>query len=463
VTAMNPHADRNEVRVLLIALGAVEFVALCAMGWWPGAEFPFPGLALFATAFAVYALAGWRITEQADPIKLIWSFAIAMRVALLALTPELSDDVYRYLWDGHVQLSGTNPYLYAPDAPEVEALRTAYHALINNPTVPTIYPPLAQAAFLLIAAAGSSLLAAKALWIGCDLATGVVLGRIARATGRNEPRVLLLYLWSPLLIVEVAWSGHLEPLGLLTLSLVILLATRLGQVAGKTDHAPPPDASPPESTARSAWIPVAAGSALALSALTKFAPAAALPALIRRAGWGALAGFMFTGIALYAPFASAGPELFTGLRTYSEHWWFMKGPFFILELIAGDPTRARYLAAGLVIGIIGWTAAARYDVDRALLWVLGAGMILTPTLHPWYVLWMMPMAALRTSRPWILLSGLAFIGYFGLGGYQDGGAWAQPILARVAMWVPFLCLLFFDGARGKLRPDSRPDRLEQSG
>ena len=448
---------------MLVALGSAELVALCTMGWWPRAEFPFPGLVLFATAFAAYALAGWRVTERGDPTKLIWLFAIAMRVALLALTPELSDDIYRYLWDGHVQLAGTNPYLYAPEAPEVEALRTAYHALINNPTVPTIYPPLAQAAFLLIAAAGSSLLAAKALWIGCDLTTGVVLGRIARATGRNEPRVLLLYLWSPLLIVEVAWSGHLEPLGLLTLSLVILLATRIGRVTAEEEPAEPLGTTPSKSTAQSVWIAVAAGSALALSALTKLAPAAALPALVRRAGWGALAGFILTGVAMYAPFASAGPQLFTGLQTYSEHWLFMKGPFVILEVIAGDPTRARYLAACIVIGVIGWTAAARYDIDRALLWVMGAGMILTPTLHPWYVLWMLPMAALRTSRPWIVLSGLAFIGYFGLGGYQDGGEWVQPISARVAMWVPFLCLLIFEGTHGKFHPASDSDRLKQPG
>lgn len=461
MTATSPPDERNRVGALLLALGTVELVALCTMGWWPGAEFPSPGLVLFATAFGAYALAGWQVTEQGDPTKLIWLFAIAMRVALLALTPELSDDVYRYLWDGHVQLSGTNPYLYAPDAPEVEALRTAYHDLINNPTVPTIYPPLAQAAFLLIAAVGSSLLAAKALWIACDLATGVVLGRIARATGRNEPRVLLLYLWSPLLIVEVAWSGHLEPLGLLTLSLVILLATRLGRVTAEEESTEPLGTTASKGAAKSAWVAVAAGSALALSALTKFAPAAALPALVRRAGWGALAGFILTCIALYAPFASAAPQLFTGLMTYSEHWWFMKGPFVLLEVITGDSTRARYLAAFIVIGVTGWTAAAQYDVDRALLWVLGAGMILTPTLHPWYVLWMMPMAALRTSRPWIVLSGLAFIGYFGLGGYQDGGAWVQPISARVAMWVPFLCLLIFDATRGKFRPD--PDRLEQPG
>ena len=172
----------------------------------------------------MYTAAAWRIGADGGDTKIIWLMAIAMRLVLLPLTPELSDDIYRYLWDGHVQLSGVNPYLFAPAAPELEELRTAYHGLVNNPTVPTIYPPFAQAAFLLIALMGSSILSAKIVWLVCDLATAWVLSRIARTTGRGEKRVLLLYLWAPLLLVEIAWSGHLESLGLLVLAIAILMA-----------------------------------------------------------------------------------------------------------------------------------------------------------------------------------------------------------------------------------------------
>jgi len=391
--------------------------------------------------------------------RTIWLLAIAMRLTLLPLTPELSDDIYRYLWDGHVQLSGMNPYLYAPGASELEGLRTAYHGLINNPTVPTIYPPFAQAAFFLIALMGSTLLSAKMVWLACDLGTAWLLSRIARATGRNEQRVLLLYLWAPLLIVEVAWSGHLEPLGLLVMVLAILMAD-IARRDGPHPVSEPEEASNPK---KRSWLPVAAGSALALSALTKFAPAAALPALVRRLGWKALAGFTIAGLVLYAPFVLAGPRLFTGLMTYSEHWWFMKGPFVLLEVATGDPARARLAAAVLVISVVAWSAIARYDLERTLLWLLGTGMILTPTLHPWYVLWMLPMAALRTSRPWILLSGLAFTGYFGLGSYQQTGDWLQPGLARAALWIPFLTLLVVDGVRARTRNAREGEPLGDSG
>jgi len=432
----------------LIVLGGVEALLLVVLAWMPAAHvFPWPGLLVFGSAFAVYALAarhvgraahgrdtddGAAVAEDGDgalTLRTIWLVAIAMRVALLPLAPELTDDFYRYLWDGSVQLAGTNPYLYAPGAAEMEGLRTAQHHLINNPDVPTIYPPLAQIVFYLIALGGSSIVFMKVLWLACDLGTAWVITRIARARGRDPALPLILYAWAPLLVVEVAWSGHLEPLGLLMMSLAIWAAT----VASAGSGAP--------------LASLAAGSALALSALTKFAPAVALPALVRRLGWRALVGFGATIAILYLPYLSAGEALFTGLRTYSEHWWFMKGAFAVLEAVTGDPLMARRAAAVIVIGVIGWATLKRFDLERTLLWALGAGMTLTPTLHPWYVLWMLPMAALRTNRPFLLLGGLAFIGYFGLGAYQSTGEWIQPAAVRAALWVPFFIMLGVDGWR----------------
>lgn len=436
----------------LVALGSAELLLLVLLAWSPRAHtFPVPGLAVFGVAFVVYAAAARLCARRrAVPVRAVWGMAIAMRVALVPFAPELSDDVYRYLWDGHVQLSGVNPYVHAPADPAVGELRTEVHARVNNPDVPTIYPPLAQIAFLLLAVAGSSLLATKALWIVADLATAWVLVRIARETGRDEATVLLLYSWAPLLVVEVAWSAHLEPLGLLALSAALWASARADGRPGVTGL---------EGTDRGRrWqtLSYSAGAALALAALTKFAPAAALPALVRRLGWRPLAAFALVVVALYAPYAPAGAALFTGLRTYGEHWWFMKGPFALLEAATGDPVAARRLAALGVGAVVVGTAWLKLDLERALLWTLGTGMLLTPTLHPWYVLWMLPMAALRRSLPWIALTGLAFIGYYGLGEYRLSGEWAQPPAARLALWAPFLVLLVVDGHRAR-RPAGSDD------
>ena len=342
-----------------------------------------------------------------------------MRLVLLPLTPELSDDIYRYLWDGQVQLAGINPYRYAPTAIELSEIRTVYQGLINNPDMPTIYPPLAQLAFLAIALAGGAIFQAKLLWLGLDLGTAWLLGRVASITGRSRRLTQLVYLWSPLLVVEVAWSGHLEPLGLFPLVLVILLAR----------------------------APMSAGAATALAALTKFAPLVAVPALTRRLGVRFLVGFVAAAALLYAPYAFAGRRLFAGLTMYAQDWWFMKGPFTLLEAVLPGPMAARYAAGVLVLGVVAWTTWQRYRPERALFWILGAGMILTPTLHPWYVLWMLPLAALRANRTWILMTGLSFLGYFGLATFQDTGEWSQPMLVRLLLWVPFLVLLASDATK----------------
>lgn len=440
------------MRHVWLGLGVAEMLLLATLAKAPAAHaFPWPGLAVFGGAFLAYAAAAWTFsrwssdkgphgmdepprhgrvrTLLADPRVAIWLLAIVVRLLLVSSPPELSDDFYRYLWDGQVQAAGINPYEHAPDAPALDGIDSTARADVNNPSVPTIYPPFAQLVFLLLALAGSGVTLMKLVWVACDLATGWVLARTARDRGVDDRTVLLLWLWSPLLVVEVAWSGHLESLGLLVLALAIRFADQKGGRAA------------------------AAGVALALATLTKFAPAAALPALVRQRGVPAAIGFLATVTLLYVPYADAGFALFTGLRTYGEHWWFMKGPFTLLELATGDPAAARRAAGAIVIGVIGWTAGRAYPLDRTLLWVLGAGMILTPTLHPWYVLWMLPMAVLRGNRAWLLLSGLAFTGYFGLGGYQDSGEWVQPVLSRAVMWMPFLGLLMWDALGAWRRGD----------
>lgn len=423
------------VKRQLLLLGFVEAVALALLAWAPGgAVFPTPGLFLFGAAFLAYALAARAVANGSDAdvagaIPILWCVALALRAILYPATPALTDDFWRYLWDGHVQWSGGNPFAFAPAAIEVAPLRTPWHGLINNPAVPTIYPPFAQVTFLFIAMAGSKIWVMKAMWLACDLATAAVLVRIARATDRSPALTLLLYAWAPLLVVEVAWNGHLEPLGLLAMAAALWFAVQAEARSGRE-------------ASRAA---VGSGVAFAAAALTKVAPAAAFPVLARRLGWPAAAAFALFGVVLYLPYAAAGAALFDGLRTYGEHWWFMQGPFGVIEALTDDPMVARRVSAFGVLSVIAGATWRNFDLERALLWIMGAGMLLTPTLHPWYVLWMLPLAALRVSKPWILFGGLAFLGYFGLTDYRDLGAWPQPVWLRGLLWSPVVGWLLLDG------------------
>ena len=233
--------------------GLVLVAALAAFGWLNAVPLPLPRLLLPAAAFLAYGAAGLtaaRAAHPASPVALVWTVAVLARLALLPLAPELSDDIYRYLWDGHLLAQGVNPYAHAPADALLAPLRTPWHGEINHPEVPTIYPPLAQLLFgatallggpfaaeggaggagfgATAALAGGPIVAAKLVWLGFDVGCGLLLHRIARRTGRSPVPVLVWYLWSPLLIVETAWSAHFDSVGLFLLAALILAAGRRG-------------------------------------------------------------------------------------------------------------------------------------------------------------------------------------------------------------------------------------------
>lgn len=408
----------------LLPLGLLLVAALGAFGWLHGIALPLPRLLFPAAAFLCYGAAGLTAARAGAPLALVWTIAVLGRLVLLPLAPELSDDIYRYLWDGHVLAEGLNPYGHAPADKALAAIRTPWHGEINHPHVPTIYPPLAQLLFAVVAmAGGGTILAAKLLWLGFDLGCGVLLHRIAARTGRSPAAVLVWYLWSPLLIVETAWSAHFDAVGLFLLAALILACTR---APGRDGGARP--------AARDA---LTRGALLAAAVLVKFAPAAALPALIRRHGRGTLFAFTVVCAAFYLPFAGVGTDALTeGLRTYARHWSANEGAFALIAALIRDPVHARAAATFLVLAVVAWVTWRRLPIEEALLWIIGAGLLLSPTVHPWYTLWILPMAALRGHRPFLLLGGLAFLGYWGLAAYESTGIWPQPLWSRITMWLP---------------------------
>ena len=480
-------------------LGLLLIAALAAFGWLDGIPLPLPRLLLPAAAFLAYGAAGLTATRAAHrrtagvtanssdnrpagtpagavtTLALIWAIAILARLALLPLAPELSDDIYRYLWDGHLLTQGVNPYAHPPGDEALAPLRTPWHGKINHPEVPTIYPPLSQLLFGAVAllggmAAGSSgagavaggrvilaggpIIAAKLVWLCFDLGCGLLLHRIARRTGRNPAPVLIWYLWSPLLIVETAWSAHFDSVGLFLLAALILAVQRR-------------EGRPDQGEVRRSWLP---GTLLAAATLVKFAPAAALPALVRRQGPANLLAFTAVCAVFYLPFVAAGPvggvgflepvgfaALTEGLRTYARHWSANEGAFAVIAAVAGDPVQARAAATALVLAVVAWVTWRRYSVERALLWILGAGLLLSPTVHPWYVLWVLPMAALRGSHPFLLLGGLVFLGYWGLASYEASGVWPQPFWNRTAIWLPVWLMLLWRCLRRLPRQCTRGD------
>ena len=431
------------------AAGAALTAALGVLAHW-GNGTPWPALPLWVVAFGVYLWA-WSTVRNLElaavdpgvdgrraPVrvgKAVWACAVVVRLALLPAEPALSEDIYRYVWDGLVQLGGVNPFLHPPGAEALAEFRTSWSALINHPGVPTIYPPGAQAVFAGLAAVSPSVLFFKLAWVGADLGVAGALSALAKKRGVRL-QALVLYLWSPLLITEVAWNGHLEPLALLPLVAGIALAAR-PQPAGATR------------SKRSRWLGTTSA-LFGLGAAVKFAPLAGVFALVsrggwpRRDGWLVLAAGVLPLAGLYAAYAAwglpAGEEIarmFTGLRTYAANWEFNPGlwrPFSAMNA----PRWIALVPAGLCLAV---ACLRRWPIQRSVYWVFGLGLAFQPTLHPWYLLWMLPLAALRGSGGWILYTGTIFLAYQGRDAYLATGSWPEPWWLVLLIHLPPLALL----------------------
>ncbi|WP_419949947.1 glycosyltransferase 87 family protein [Candidatus Palauibacter sp.] len=429
------------------ALVAVEAAALWAMAWG-AAGTPLPALPLWVAAFTAYLLAaryGRTVLGTPAGRRRIWVGGLALRVGVLPAAPLLSEDIYRFMWDGWVQRHGVNPYVHAPSSPALAELRTEWWPLINHADVPTIYPPGAQLVFALLAWAGPAWLVFKLAWLAADLAVAWLIHRLSRDRG---PLPLLLWLWSPLVIVEVAWNGHLDPLG---------LAPMLGAVA----------------LAGGAWPAWRSGALLGMGAAVKFAPLGALPALARLRGRSlpqaglAVVAALALPLLLYLPYAGAGASLFSGLRTYADVWEFNAGIYRVLERLPGHPDLPKWIGAAVVGGLALRAGFRRWPLERAFFWTIGCALLLSPTLHPWYVLWALPFACLSANRGWLLLSGTVFLSYAGRDAYLSTGAWPEPAWQAWLIHGPPLALLAWDGWRGR-HPEAfarreRVPRREQGG
>ena len=109
---------------------------------------------------------------------------------------------------------------------------------------------------------------------------------------------------------------------------------------------------------------------------------------------------------------------------------------------------------------------ARMDEEEGVEWVLGALLLLTPALHPWYALWLLPSAALGRRAAWLALAALVPLGYVPLVGWLAGDPWRDPIWTRALEHGACLGLLVvglrFPAARpqaSKLDHSVEPDRI----
>jgi len=410
-------------------------------------------LPLIALAWVAFLTAAWlmRKVPVRTAVALILLGGIGIQVAAVCAPPRLSDDLYRYIWDGRVQAAGIDPYQYVPAARQLTGLRNEFlwhpgaeycvtqavvreHpaadlaagcTAINRPRVPTIYPPVAEAYFLgvhYLPDASDSTTPIQATTAGVAvLVTGLLLFGLRRL-GRDM-RMAALWSWCPTVALEAGNSAHVDvvAVGIAAAALLVL------------------------ATARTTRRTVLGGVLLGLAIATKLIPALTVPAVLRRR-WVTVcvaAGSAF--VAVYIPHVIAvGSRVIGFLPGYLQQEGYTSGTRFgIIGLFLTG--RAAIAAAVLVLAVVALAVLWFADPDQpwrgAVVMTAAALAVATPH-YQWYALLLVMLVALDGRPEWLAF---AAGGYYaaepGLGRltppyrYHDAIAYGVPVLIVAVGWL----------------------------
>ena len=153
-------------------------------------------------------------------------FSALFRLSLLFFPPYLSDDIYRYVWDGRVQAAGINPYRYIPADAALEQLRDQeiYPRINRRDYARTIYPPMSEAVFFLTTRISETVTWMKATMVLFEALAVWALAQLLTSFGLPRQRILL-YAWHPLVVWEFAGSGHADSIAIAFIALCRPVAT----------------------------------------------------------------------------------------------------------------------------------------------------------------------------------------------------------------------------------------------
>jgi alpha-1,6-mannosyltransferase len=425
----------QDPRVVVAASGAV--LSACVLFWALTGDLTTlvpRHLPVYACAFAAYLVAlsaAPRLSERA--VQGALAAAFLWRAVLLPAAPLLSDDIYRYIWEGRIQNHGGNPYRWSDrvDAPRWGSdLRDETWRRVNNRDYTAIYPPLWQLAARGVVTLHDSVLAMKAFVVAAEIGTLLVLLRILGRRGLPRGRILV-FAWSPLALVEIAGSGHNDPLGLLLLALG-LLALDSGR-------------------------PLAAALATGLGFQAKLLPGFIGLSWIRRFRWThVLAGAAVAAIVTW-PYLSAGSGLLASLQKYGALIRFNESLFALVAFVVGEHVPALRVSALLLFATALVLAWRRTEPATSALVVPAASLLLTANVLPWYALWLLPGLVLRDCPPALLFTGTVALTYLVYPGWLAGGPWHVGWTVRAFEYGPVLvAALWMVVHRGPAPPPAVP-------
>ncbi len=361
----------------------------------------------FALAFLAYFSILHRF-NHAGHHKLNIGLALISRLLLLFCFPLLSDDIYRFIWDGSLILHGIDPFSYTP----LELMETGFSWIdpvlfqrMNSPEYFSVYPPVNQFLFMLSAIPGKGNLLASAIIIrffvlSADLGNIWLIKKLLRFYNKDE-RLVFLYALNPLVIIEFTGNLHFEAIMIFfSLSAIWLLLNHRWRLAAV---------------------------AISLGICTKLLPVIFLPLFIPYIGWrNSIYAGLITAVCtiiLFLPFLhslSLVSHFLESLHLYYGKFEFNGSIYQVLKAIGWkwlgyNPIvyTSKILLAFTLIGFLLSYFKAK-NIIQGIFWVMFTYTMLSAVVHPWYMLILVaftPFLKWRFPIVWSLLICLSYYTY----------------------------------------------------
>ena len=352
--------------------------------------------------------------EPAPPGPLPRLLVIALLLACaFRIPPALpkvgaDNDMVRYMYDGRLQRLGYNPFEIVPADPAVAGTHTDETRKMPSIRARTPYPAAAQLFFRVVVTIWESSRAMKWALVVCDLLTIWVLVAWLRDT-RRSPWLALVYAWNPLVILEVAHSGHIDALGALWIAISAWMLS-----TGRT---------------------MSASVAFVLAVATKLLPIVLVPLYWKRIKVRDAVVAALVLAALYYPFRSAGllplgavPNVVAFIR--------FNGPLFKWLALTFDPQKAAAVALLAGLGVAAWMRWRRTAEDPAAWgWPMAVSLAIAPVIYPWYLLYFTPFLFTRAALPLIVWTYTALPVYVVWHLSKFGHRWFVP---TEVVWFEFV-------------------------
>jgi hypothetical protein len=396
--------------------------------------------------------------------------AIAFRLMFLFRSPELSDDIYRYLWDGLAILHGNNPYAFAPsDAKHLAAESSVLLSHVNHPHLVTIYPPAAQIIFSVGAFLGG-ISGIKAVLVALDIAVCAIVLRILSRMEMPPSRVVL-YAWHPLPILEIASSGHIDGAGIFFLMLAFMLLILRKAISESLSSS-------------NGAVHAVAGAVFSFAVLVKLFPLVFLPAFIFLSGRKGTRPFIFgaviSGIALVAPFLPGLFNMFTTLDIYVRNWEFAGFLFQSLHAIFPSGFIARqvlavsfFLITAALYALLlrrrenptgdACTPSFISAAFKAAYGIALAFLLLTPTLHPWYALYLACFLPFFPEAAGLVMTWAVLLSYRVLIDFTLLGIWEEKDFVPAIIWMATIAALILSWLAGRYKQHVPAIALDKGG